>query len=325
MTLTIGSLFSGIGGLELGLEWAGLGPVLWQCELDPFCRAVLAKRWPSVERYEDVTSKRRYPAVNLLCGGFPCTDVSSAGKRRGLGGKSSGLWYHFARIVREVRPSWVVVENVASGASRWLRPVRHQLHLFGYRTRALGVAAADVGAPHLRKRVFVVAHLARVPSRRSAGQDGAVADANADCDAKHARTEHAEMAIPSGHPADADRNFLREQRGWCGGAKWQDERAPGIDGAYGKVATHAHGSRREGSGPGALEVGGRPSEGHWRTPVPDLLRVADGVSRGLHGPRARIYALGNAVVPQCAQVVGEVILQMLRTRSATLRPAEVAL
>ena len=79
--LTIGSLFSGIGGLELGLEWAGLGPVVWQCEIDPFCRAVLEKHWPNVTRYEDVTAIRNYPHVDLVCGGFPCQDVSSAGKR----------------------------------------------------------------------------------------------------------------------------------------------------------------------------------------------------------------------------------------------------
>ena len=82
--LTIGSLFSGIGGLELGLEWAGLGPTLWQCEKDPFCRSVLEKHWPAVTRYEDVTKLdgASVAPVGIVCGGFPCQDVSSAGSRK---------------------------------------------------------------------------------------------------------------------------------------------------------------------------------------------------------------------------------------------------
>lgn len=154
--MTIGSLFAGIGGLELGLERAGLGPVVWQCEIDPFCRAVLAKHWPDVTRFEDVTRPREYPAVDLICGGFPCQDVSSAGKRRGLGGARSGLWHHFARIVRQVRPHTVVVENVASGARAWLPTVRRDLHVLGYRTRAVRCDAESVGLPIPRPRVFVV-------------------------------------------------------------------------------------------------------------------------------------------------------------------------
>ena len=157
MSLTIGSLFSGIGGLELGLELAGLGPVLWQVEMNPDCRSVLAKHWPNVTRYEDVTRPRDYPDVDLICGGFPCQDVSSLGAGRGLGGQRSGLWFHFARIVETVAPAWVVVENVSSGLSRWLPHVRHHLHMLGYRTRALGVGAGDLGAPHVRRRIFVVA------------------------------------------------------------------------------------------------------------------------------------------------------------------------
>ena len=158
VTLTIGSLFSGIGGLELGLEWAGLGPIVFQCEVDAFCRAVLGKHWPHVTRFEDVTQPRSWPYVDLVCGGFPCQDVSSAGKRRGLGGQRSGLWYHFARVVEQIAPRFVVVENVASGQKAWLPHVRHGLHLLGYRTRALGISARDVGAPHLRERLFVIAY-----------------------------------------------------------------------------------------------------------------------------------------------------------------------
>lgn len=157
--MSIGSLFSGIGGLELGLEAAGLGAVAWQVEIDPFCRRVLAKHWPDAAR--DVCDVRVAGAatlapVDVICGGFPCQDVSAAGKRAGLEGERSGLWYEYRRIVSELRPRIVVVENVASGAPKWLPTVRRQLCELGYNTTALAVSAEDVGAPHRRARVFVV-------------------------------------------------------------------------------------------------------------------------------------------------------------------------
>lgn len=246
--LTIGSLFSGIGGLELGLERAGLGPVLWQVERDTFCQRVLAKHWPTVERHEDIQTVRvsQLRAVDLICGGFPCQDVSSAGQRKGLGGARSGLWWEFARVVKEARPRFVIVENVASGATRWLCSVRSNLHQLGYRTRALGIAASDVGAPHARKRIFIVAY--------------------ANKDRKHAGAKHAEVAVASSIASDVD-----------------------------------------GIAPGRTARPNRQSA--WTETEPAMVRVADGLPKGLDTARKR--ALGNAVVPQCAQIVGEVIRQML--------------
>lgn len=181
--MTIGSLFSGIGGLELGLERAGLGPVVWQVEQDEFCRSVLAKHWPSVDR--SVTDVRdatvgTLSRVDIVCGGFPCQDVSSAGSRAGLAGSRSGLWREFARIVGELEPAWVVVENVASGAKLWVDVVVRDLGQLGYEALPLPIAASDCGAPHLRRRVFVVgrrggasySHAQRQPARAEHGQVG---------------------------------------------------------------------------------------------------------------------------------------------------------
>ena len=157
--MRIGSLFSGIGGLELGLEWAGLGETVWQVEIDPFCRSRLAKHWPSVKRYEDVKAIGSCDLcpVDLICGGFPCQDISSAGKRAGLAGARSGLWFEYLRIVSELRPAWVVVENVASGADVWVDTVHAGLAERGYVCFSIPLSAADVGAPHIRERVFVLA------------------------------------------------------------------------------------------------------------------------------------------------------------------------
>lgn len=176
-TVRLGSLFSGIGGLEegirLGLAAEGLASrVVWQVERDDFCRAVLAKHYPGVDRsVTDVceAGRENLRAVDVVVGGFPCQDVSSAGLGAGLDGERSGLWYQYLRIVGELRPPIVVVENVASGARRWLCAVREGLQALGYRTRALGVAAADVGAPHRRARIFVVAHAERLELRLQQG------------------------------------------------------------------------------------------------------------------------------------------------------------
>jgi DNA (cytosine-5)-methyltransferase 1 len=157
--LRIGSLFSGIGGLDIGLERAGLGRTVWQVEADPYCRAVLAKHWPDAVRYDDVRTvgAHNLSPVDVICGGFPCQDLSYAGKGAGLDGARSGLWFEYLRIVREVRPRVVIVENVAALRTRGLPVVLAGLEAAGYRAEWALAAARDVGAPHKRQRLFVVA------------------------------------------------------------------------------------------------------------------------------------------------------------------------
>ena len=159
--MTIGSLFSGIGGLELGLERAGFGPVLWQVESNPFCRRVLEAHWPGVERHPDIERFTGAATVDIVCGGFPCQDLSnantSAAGRAGLDGDRSGLWREFARVVGECRPRWVIVEN-ASAWQRWMQRVRTDFACLGYGTVPLVLSAGFVGAPHSRPRGFVVAY-----------------------------------------------------------------------------------------------------------------------------------------------------------------------
>lgn len=159
--MTIGSLFSGIGGLELGLERAGLGPVLWQVEADAFCRAVLTKHWPDAKRFDDVRTvgSAELCPVDIICGGFPCQDVSLAGKGAGLvNGERTGLWREFARIVRELQPRFVVAENVPGLIRRGLDVVVADLTDAGYVVAATRIAASDLGATHRRERLFIVAY-----------------------------------------------------------------------------------------------------------------------------------------------------------------------
>jgi DNA (cytosine-5)-methyltransferase 1 len=157
--LNVLDLFSGIGGFSLGLERAGMRTVAF-CEIDPFCRRVLAKHWPSVPIFDDVT-KLRGPdvgSVDVICGGFPCQDISLAGKGAGLAGERSGLWRDYARLIGELRPSYVIVENVAALLGRGLGDVLGDLASLGYDAEWHCIPASAIGAPHRRDRLWIVAY-----------------------------------------------------------------------------------------------------------------------------------------------------------------------
>jgi len=161
MPLTVGSLFSGIGGLDLGLERAGM-VVKWQVEIDPYCRKVLAKHWPDVECYEDVreVGAHNLEPVDLICGGFPCQPVSCAGQRKGTDDER-WLWPEFHRLIRELEPRWVLGENVPGllsiDAGRVFGGILRDLAASGYDAEWDCIPAAAVGAPHFRNRVFLIA------------------------------------------------------------------------------------------------------------------------------------------------------------------------
>lgn len=159
--LTFGSLFAGIGGFDLGFERAGM-ECKWQVEIDPYCQKVLAKHWPNVRRHDDV---RTFPpagdwSVDVICGGFPCQDISQANvvSRVGLAGSRSGLWSEYLRIVRQLQPEAVVVENSYQQWRKWVPVVRRHLSELGYESLPLGIDSAVFGTKHSRKRAFVVAH-----------------------------------------------------------------------------------------------------------------------------------------------------------------------
>lgn len=160
---TFGSLFAGIGGFDLGLERAGM-ICQWQVEIDPCSRSVLQSNWPKTPRYKDVqdVGVRNLEAVDLICGGFPCQDVSLAGRRAGLKGKRSTLWSEFHRIIGEIGPRWVLVENVrglyTSDSGRFFGKILRDLAESRYDAEWDCLSAAFFGAPQLRHRIFIVAY-----------------------------------------------------------------------------------------------------------------------------------------------------------------------
>ena len=156
-------LFSGIGGFSLGLERAGMTTAAF-CEINPHARLVLNQHWPEVPIYDDVetlTANRLAAdgiAVDVICGGFPCQDISLAGLGAGLAGERSGLWFQFHRLIEEIRPQWVIIENVSALRSRGLEQVLGGLAALGYDAEWHCIPASAVGAPHRRDRVWVIAY-----------------------------------------------------------------------------------------------------------------------------------------------------------------------
>jgi len=156
--MRFGSLFSGIGGLDLGLERAGM-ECTWQVEIDDYCTKVLTKHWPKVPKHKDIRDCGRHnlEAVDLICGGFPCQPVSLAGRRQAQA-DPRWLWPEFARVIRELRPKYVLVENVPGLYSAGGSEVLADLAESGYDAEWDAIPAAAFGATHLRYRIFIVAY-----------------------------------------------------------------------------------------------------------------------------------------------------------------------
>jgi DNA (cytosine-5)-methyltransferase 1 len=284
---TIGSLFAGIGGLELGLERAlGDARVVWQVEIDPLCRRILERHWPHAQRHIDIldVGAHNLARVDVVCGGFPCQDISVAGQGRGLEGARSSLWTQMARVVGELRPVVVVVENVPALLARGLGRVLGDLAALGYDAEWDVHSAAAVGAPHLRERLFIVAadanrHVVRIESERNQRQGRRE---------RAAERQHtvAVDAGTAGSTANADMQSL-------------------------DVAALARRDVSEPSWACANERG-------W-APASAICGVDDGLFPGMERAKRptaleerRLKTLGNAVVPQVAEVVGRRVAELLR-------------
>lgn len=162
--MTFGSFFSGFGGLDLGLERAGL-KCLWQIENNETAIKVLEKNFPNVRRYEDAktTDKRKLAPVDIIAGGFPCQDISHSNpKGKGIEGERSGLWSEMFDAVRILRPRYALIENVPIITKRGLEKVLCDLAAIGYDAEWQTLSAKDFGFPHERKRLFIVAYSLRV-------------------------------------------------------------------------------------------------------------------------------------------------------------------
>jgi DNA (cytosine-5)-methyltransferase 1 len=317
--VTFGSLFAGIGGFDLGFERAGM-TCKWQVEIDPFCRAVLAKHWPDVPRYEDVRdvhAVRCCPLIGLqdamacgncllpvdvLCGGFPCQDISVAGRGEGLAGERSGLWFEYARLIRELRPRYVVVENVTALLGRGLGRVLGDLAASGYNAEWDCIPASAVGAPHQRDRVWIVAYADR-RGRRPIGEciELVAVGVRREDDPGSSTQSGARVASPAGV------QLSEQSSSWLDNSRYQSARAlPGEEQVLAVAESDRRKQGRQDAGEDVRVFSGKCGDGcrHWAV-EPEVGRVAHGVPRRVD----RLRGLGNAVVPQITQWIGERLME----------------
>ena len=276
--MKLGSLFSGIGGLELGLERAFGGSLetVWQVEKEPFCRQVLERHWAHAKRYDDVRTvgAHNLEPVDVLCGGFPCQSISIAGKQEGLSNEEkSGLWWQFHRIINELRPQVVVLENVANIIRLGGTDVVGSLAQIGYDCEWTVISARKFGAPHIRKRWFGVAY----PMPQGLQKQ------SIDTIQTHGETQSMpEHSSRGNDPTYTNGQRIQEQPIW----------------------SESVGTKRQ------SECGGSQTswsqQNYWqRFPTQSpVCRRDDGIPNRVD----RIKALGNADVPQCAEWIGQQII-----------------
>lgn len=270
--LTVGSLFSGIGGLDLGLERAGMN-VIWQSEIDPYACRVLAKHWSKVPNHGDIKLINWGDVVrpDVICGGYPCQPFSTAGKRQGTDDPRH-LWPWVRDAISNLRPDYAILENVRGHVSLGLSTVLGEMASIGYDAEWQIVSAASVGAPHRRDRVIIVAYPNSPP--RELEHKWQVQQPNIDGRGESGTDSLGELAYPnnSGHIHGQPPIFTAE--------RWVN--------ALSLV------------GSGCTDV----AYGQWWETEPDVGRVAHGVPSRVD----RLRGLGNAVVPQVAELVGRMVV-----------------
>lgn len=275
-------LFSGIGGFSLGLERAGFETVAF-CEIDKACHGVLKKHWPKVPIVDDVSKLDGYTLqqtlgrIDVICGGFPCQDISVAGKKKGLIDESgnatrSGLWFQYKRIIGEIQPRYVIIENVANLRSNGLVTVLQDLWSLGYDAEWHIISARSVGACHLRERIWIIAY------PNSTGLESSRAKQFS------TRTKRCSSEEISRANQSPNTDNLR---------LWKPFAAEEEKSIWWAEATS---SFRD-----------------WWEIESDICRVDDGISAKLDTPervrKERIKQLGNSIVPQIAELIGKSIME----------------
>ena len=328
MTLTVGSLFSGIGGLDLGLERAG-HKVIWQSEIDPYACKVLKKHWPEVPNHGDIKQIdwRAVEPVDIICGGYPCQPFSTAGKRRGADDPRH-LWRWVREAISELRPRYAILENVRGHLSLGGVQVLGELAEIGYDAEWRVVSAAGVGAPHRRDRIIIVAYPSQQFSdgRRlgfgartieqweeiqitTGRSGGTLADSNGDYSSDGRQCEDVQSKDQSWRNDGSGSGSDFGQIGM--GSARETSSNVGNSTSSSRRVTQSHDLRPriwQASKLGESNSAAR-SIGDWWEVEPSVGRVAHGIPNRVD----RLRGLGNAVVPQVAEYIGRLITTSLDT------------
>ena len=290
-------LFSGIGGFALAGQMVGGFETVAFCEIDPFAQKVLKKNFPNIPIFSDVRTltieslrDAGITQIDCITGGFPCVDISVANPNgRGLEGERSGLFYELVRIVRQCRPHYLVLENVsnilAQREGRTMGVVFWEFSQSGYAVEWQIISAASLGAPHLRERIYFVAH-SNLDGRRSRQNNR---------QRRHIQTNQ-------------KWNFEATQQNW----EQRESRIGSISAIDASTASHSDSKGLQGSRQkhklSESQGERQASWSGWGTIEPTICRNDDGISSRLDSHRIRV--LGNAVVPQCAAIALERVKQL---------------
>jgi len=323
VALTVGSLFSGIGGFDLGLERAGM-KVIWQLEKDPFCLEILKKHWPDVKKYKDIreVDLNELEPVDVLCGGPPCQPFSVAGKRKGKG-DDRYLWPEMFQVIKTLRPRWVIVENVTGIVNMALEDICTDLETEDYEVQAFIIPACSVNAPHRRDRIWIIAHR---NSERQLQQEGTLEEQR-----RRIGDNNKQNA------ADSDNSRSRtsrdgDNREWQEKNKGQERFSQHESSGYNEAASNSESKSGESdvqrcNRAAEQEQLGRntiksvvdrgsdiPTDSErwgipWLPIAASLCRVDDGLPRRMDRAK-RLKALGNAVVPQIVEIIGRAIMKI---------------
>ena len=296
--LTVGSLFSGIGGLDLGLERAGMR-VIWQSEIDPYACKVLSKHWPEVVNHGNIKeiNWKEVERPDVICGGYPCQPFSTAGKRRGEEDPRH-LWPWVREAISQLRPRYAILENVRGHLSMGGLSVVGELASIGYDAEWRVVSAASVGANHRRDRVIIVAYpnnsRNRAPGRNIDGNGTAL--------------EQGRQLIAQPWSCRCCTNVADAHGGRCQQCEPKIKPFQRLSGSSKRDISNTDitRSQRWNSASSSQWQGsdGHSWPGSWWETEPDVGRVANGVPARVD----RLRGLGNAVVPQVAEVIGRMVV-----------------
>ena len=313
-------LFSGIGGFALAASWVWADELelVGFCENENYCQRVLAKNFPDVPIYDDIRELEVewFDDIDLLTGGFPCQDISVAGKGEGIEGERSGLWFEMLRLISGIRPRYALIENVPMLLHRGLGRVICDLAQIGYDAEWQIISAADLGAPHLRNRIWIVAYPGHLRRRHHVGGDVELRGRQQAETAQRSASqpeiagssqESQVMAYPisinGGNPHRSEPSDSLEGKGpgepdrARGGSRTMaDSDQSGLEGRHSGIMSECAGQQSA----GARSTSASGPDGYWLT-EPNVGRVADGVPHRVD----RLRGLGNAIVPQCAALIME--------------------
>ena len=307
-------LFSGIGGFSLGLEWTKGFETVAFCEIDERARRVLSKHWPHTKQYTDIKEltyeKMQADGIEptVITGGFPCQDISTAGRQEGIIGERSSLWSEYARLIKDVRPTWAIIENVSALRSKGLTLVLQNLNEIGYNAEWHCIPCSAVGGLHRRDRIWIIAYPMananrfRTLSRREEIQkeNGEISEWN----------NHAKFSNTSEGTKETSEEYVVNSNGIRCQHDKESKKTSSWRRSETSTSTTSSTVAEKIINREQLELFAQYAKNFWSV-EPNVGRVANGIPNRVH----RLKQLGNSVVPQIPQFLGECILNYDESRN----------